>query len=434
MNARVPARVSIDTQALTDNARALHRVLAPGAQLMAVVKADGYGHGLVTAARAALAGGASWLGVAHPDSALALRDAGITAPILAWLPSPGTADLLCEVIARNVEVGAGSVDMLDVIATAARAAGRMARVHLELDTGFGRGGVIESGVTELVGHAADLAASGALEVVGAWTHLAVADEPDRPETDDQLRCFDRGCTLIERVLKERDLPALRWRHAANSAAILTRPDAHYNLVRAGIALYGYPPVSASMPDDVLDESIEDAEVRIRRRTEAGPQPQPPSPPQPRLQPKSRPEPDSQSQPQPFLRPAMTLSGELALVKRVNAGQGVSYGLTHMCDRDTVLGIVPVGYADGLHRAASGGVRVLVETAAGAICVPQIGRICMDQIVLDLGPDAAARVGDKVVLFGDGPVTADNWAQAAGTIAYEVLTSVSSRIPRETQED
>lgn len=374
----VPNRAVIDPAAITQNTRALGTLLEEQTALMAVVKADGYGHGMLTAARAAIEGGATWLGVAHPASALALARAGLDAQILCWLYEPHTAKIvLPEVLSAGVDVAVGSMDMLALVSAAAREADRRARVHLKIDTGMGRNGVLPWQVREI---GAAMREDDFIQVTAAWTHLTSADEVDDPATDQQVEIFD---SCVEAL--EDEVGPIPLQHLANSAATLTRPDLHRDIVRPGIALYGYPPV----PADIA------------------------------------------------LRPAMTLTSSLALVKEVPEGQSIGYGRIHRTSRATRLGLVPIGYADGLHRAASDRIEVLVRTESGDRRVPQVGRISMDQIVVDLGPDSTARPGDKVVLFGDAggepdapsAPTAEHWARAAGTIPYEVLTSVSGRVTR-----
>lgn len=367
----VPNRAVVDPSAITENTRAIAGTLAGHTALMAVVKADGYGHGMLTAARAALEGGATWLGVAHPASALALSRAGLDVNILTWLYEPETAKtVLPEALRAGVNVSVGSFEMVSLLSEAARQADRRARLHLKIDTGMGRNGVLPQDVRRI---AAAIQEDDYLRVGAAWTHLTSSDDPVDPATDAQVEIFDAACADLAE-----EMGPVPLQHLANSAATLTRPDLHRDIVRPGLALYGYAPV----PTDLE------------------------------------------------LRPAMSLTSRLALVKEVPEGQSVGYGRTHATSSATRLGLVPIGYADGLHRAASGRAEVLVRTAEGDLRAPQVGRISMDQIVVDLGPDSAARAGDEVVLFGAGAPSAEDWARAAGTIPYEVLTSVSGRVARE----
>lgn len=366
------AWVSIDLDAIRDNVAELVRRAAP-AQVLAVVKADAYGHGLVDSARAALAGGASWLGVAQLAEALRLREAGVTAPLLTWLFAPG-ADI-GGAIDADIEVTVGSTWSVDAVLAAARERGAPARIQVKVDTGLGRGGILTDW-PQLVARLAAAQAEGAVEVTGVWSHFAWADAPQHPTVRAQQVRFEEACEELARAGVR---PPLR--HLANSAATLTNPSAHFDLVRPGLAVYGLSPV----PD--LGDSAHFG-----------------------------------------LREAMRVTARLSLVKRAAAGQGVSYGHEHVTDRDTVLGLVPMGYADGIPRAAGGAGPVLV----GGRRLTIAGRVCMDQVVLDLGPDFAGAAGDEVVVLGraaDGEPSAQDWAQAAGTINYEIVTRMSPRLPR-----
>lgn len=366
------AWVSIDLDAIRDNVAELVRRAAP-AQVLAVVKADAYGHGLVDSARAALAGGASWLGVAQLAEALRLREAGVTAPLLTWLFAPG-ADI-GGAIDTDIEVTVGSTWSVDAVLAAARERGAPARIQVKVDTGLGRGGILTDW-PQLVARLAAAQAEGAVEVTGVWSHFAWADAPQHPTVRAQQVRFEEACEELARAGVR---PPLR--HLANSAATLTNPSAHFDLVRPGLAVYGLSPV----PD--LGDSAHFG-----------------------------------------LREAMRVTARLSLVKRAAAGQGVSYGHEHVTDRDTVLGLVPMGYADGIPRAAGGAGPVLV----GGRRLTIAGRVCMDQVVLDLGPDFAGAAGDEVVVLGraaDREPSAQDWAQAAGTINYEIVTRMSPRLPR-----
>jgi alanine racemase len=364
----------IDLDAIRANVEALRGRAANGAELMAVVKADGYGHGLIPSARAAVAGGATWLGTALLDEALALRAAGVAEPrVLAWLIGPG--EQVAEAVAADIDLSASAGWALDEIVAAARSTGRTARVHLKIDTGLGRGGATSGGWPELVAAARRAQAEGTVQVVGVWSHFAYADAPGHETIKKQAVAFDEAV----RVAEDAGLQ-LEVRHLANSAATLTAPELHYDLVRPGLAVYGLSPV----PD-------------VGGPAEFG------------------------------LRPAMTLTSGLVLVKRVPAGQGVSYGHVYVTDRETTLGLVPLGYADGIPRAGTSVGPVLAAGRRRTVA----GRVCMDQLVLDLGDDPAA-AGDQVVLFGpgdEGEPTAEDWAAATGTIAYEIITRIGPRVPR-----
>jgi alanine racemase len=367
------AEVEIDLGAIRHNVTRL--CASTSAEVMAIVKADGYGHGMLPAARAALAGGATWLGVCTLDEALELRRHGVTVPVLAWLLGPGQP--LHEGVAADIDLSAASVPLLDELVAAARRADRPGRVHLKLDTGLSRNGATPADWPALLEAAAKAQADGTIEVVGVWSHLAFADAPGHAEIDRQLAIFVEGLALAARYGI-----TPRYRHLANSAATLTRPDTHFDLVRPGIAVYGLSPLP---------------------RAAAGAD-------------------------RHGFRPAMTARAQVILTKRVPAGRGVSYRLTYRTSRETTLALVPLGYGDGVPWHASGVGPVLV---AGRVR-PIAGRVCMDQIVVDCGDDPV-EVGDVATLFGpgdDGEPTADDWAEAVGTINYEIVTRFgSARVPR-----
>ncbi|MEU5942722.1 alanine racemase [Micromonospora sp. NPDC047548] len=362
------AEVRVDLDAIRDNVARLRS--GTSSELMAVVKGDGYGHGMVPSARAALDAGADWLGVCTLDEALTLRRAGITAPVLAWLLAPGLP--LHEGVAAGVDLGAASLPQLDEMIEASRRADRPARLHLKIDTGLSRGGATVADWPTLLEAAAKAQADGLVEVVGVWSHFVYADLPGHPTIDRQLAVFHEGLAMVERAgLRP------RYRHLANSAATLTRPDTHFDLIRPGLAVYGLSPVAGERFG---------------------------------------------------LRPAMTGRARVMLTKRVPEGTGVSYGHTYTTAREANLAVVPLGYADGVPRDASNVGPVQLGGKRRTIS----GRVCMDQFVLDCGEDAVA-AGDVVTLFGsgaDGEPTADDWAEAVSTINYEIVTRFgSSRVPR-----
>jgi alanine racemase len=339
------------------------------AEVMAVVKADGYGHGLLPSARAALAGGAAWLGVAFLEEALALRAGGITAPVLSWLAAPGEG--LADGVEAGIDLSVSAPWGLAEVAAAARDTGRRARVHLKVDTGLSRGGATVADWPELLTAAAKAAAADEVEVVGVWSHFAYADAPGHPTIARQIGTFRDALEVARGVGID---PPLR--HLANSAATLTLPDAHFDLVRPGIAVYGLTPVPP--------------------RTYG-------------------------------LRPAMTLRSLVALAKRVPAGSGVSYGHVHTTERDTRLALVPLGYADGIPRDATSIGPVWIGGRRRTVT----GRVCMDQFMVDVGDDEVV-AGDEVVLFGPGrrgEPTAQDWADVLGTISYEIVSRVGVRVPR-----
>ncbi|MBE8474473.1 alanine racemase [Streptomyces justiciae] len=373
-SAPLRARAEIDLAALRANVRTL-RALAPGAALMAVVKSDAYGHGAVPCARAAVEAGAEWLGTATPEEALALRAAGIDdVRIMCWLWTPGGP--WREAVEADLDVSVSGMWALREVVDAARAVGKTARVQLKGDTGLGRNGC-QPGAdwAELVSEALRAEADGVVRITGLWSHFACADEPGHPSIAAQLSTFREMLSYAERAGVRPEV-----RHIANSPATLTLPEAHFDLVRTGVAVYGISP-----------------SPEIGSSADLG------------------------------LRPVMTLTASVALVKRVPGGHGVSYGHHYVTPGETTLGLVPVGYADGIPRHASGTGPVLVGGKWRTVA----GRVAMDQFVVDLGGDEPA-VGSEAVLFGPGDrgePTAEDWAQAAGTIAYEIVTRIGTRVPR-----
>ncbi|MFI9602960.1 alanine racemase [Streptomyces sp. NPDC052043] len=369
------ARAEIDLAAVRANVRAL-RGRVPGAAVMAVVKSDAYGHGAVPCARAAVEAGATWLGTATPEEAFALRAAGLSparARIMCWLWTPGGP--WREAIEADLDMSVSGMWALAEVREAARQAGRPARVQLKADTGLGRNGCQPADWPELVAEALRAEAEGLIRVTGLWSHFACADEPGHPSVAAQLALFRDMIAHAEQRGLRPDV-----RHIANSPAALTLPESHFDLVRAGIAVYGVSPsAELGTPADF------------------------------------------------GLRPAMTLSASLALVKHVPGGHGVSYGHHYATPGETTLGLVPVGYADGVPRHASGTGPVLVGGKWRTVA----GRVAMDQFVVDLGGDEP-EIGSEAVLFGPGDrgePTAEDWAQAAGTIAYEIVTRIGTRVPR-----
>lgn len=364
------AEVVVDLDALAHNVAVLRDRVAPAA-FMAVVKADGYGHGMIEVAAVAREAGAEWLGVATSEEGLRLRSAGDTGRVLCWLFAPG--DPYDEVVAADVDVAAYTTDALDEIAAAARATGTRARVHLKIDTGLSRGGASRDQWAALCAHARDLEQSGELLVAGVWSHLVASDEPGHPANAAQAGVFDWATKVAEQAGLDPEV-----RHLANSAAAIMAPALRHDLVRCGIALYGLDPAPGHTPDIGL-------------------------------------------------RPAMTVRGRLALVKQAAAGDGVSYGHDWSADHATTLGLVPIGYGEGVPRAASPGAEVWVAGRRR----PLRGRICMDQFVVDLEGDQPP-AGAEFVLFGpgdDGEPTAQEWAEAIGTISYEVVTRLGGRLAR-----
>jgi alanine racemase len=366
----VPFREAVvDLDAIADNVRSIVERVTP-AEVMAVVKANAYGHGAVEAARAALDGGASRLGVADLDEAFELRRAGIEAPILAWLHDPG-ADFAAA-IGSGVELGVSSIEQLERAAAAADPQAP-AVVHLKIDTGLSRNGVSEGDWPAVVARAAALEATGRLTVAGVFSHFA---NTSRDVDAAQRAAFERAlASAAEAGLR----PATR--HLASSEQAIRDPQARYDVVRIGIGMYGLTPFGDGTTC-----------------TDLG------------------------------LTPAMTLRTRVAAVRRVTAGTGASYAHIWHADRATTLALVPLGYADGIPRHASGGGAEVLLAGARR---PVVGRVAMDQFIVDVG-DAPVAVGDEVVVFGDpasGAPTADEWAEASGTIGYEIVTRIGPRVPR-----
>ncbi|MFI9099817.1 alanine racemase [Streptomyces fildesensis] len=371
-NTAMRAWAEIDLTALRANVTAL-RACAPGAGLMAVVKADAYGHGMVPCARAALEAGATWLGTATPEEALALRAAGVGGRLLCWLWTPGGP--WRAAVEADIDVTVSALWALREVCAAAREAGRTARVQLKADTGLGRNGCQPADWPELTAAARAAETDGLIKVTGIWSHFSCADEPGHPSIAAELAAFHTALAVAAAAGLDPEV-----RHMANSPGTLTLPESHFDLVRPGVALYGISPVP-----------------QVGGPADFG------------------------------LRPVMTLAARLASVKRVPGGHGVSYGHHYVTPGETTLALVPLGYADGVPRHASGSGPVLVAGKWRTVA----GRVAMDQFVVDLGGDAA-QPGDEAVLFGPGDrgePTAEDWALAAGTIAYEIVTRIGTRVPR-----
>jgi alanine racemase len=368
--------IVVDLGAIRRNVGRLRELVSPDrADVMVVVKADGYGHGIVESAGAARAAGAPWLGVATMDEALRLRDAGDTGRILSWLTVPG--DDWAGAIGRGVDVTAYSLAELDEIRGAVT--GEPARLQLKIDTGLSRGGSTEQDWPALLAAARAGEEDGVWRVTGLWSHFACSDEPDHPANQRQEAAFREALEAAGRAGLRPEV-----RHLANSAAALLRPSSRFDLVRCGIASYGLAPAPGLGPDLGLE-------------------------------------------------PAMTVTAPLALTKRVPAGAGVSYGHTWHAPVEGTLGLVPLGYGDGVPRHAGNTAEVWVAGSRR----PVRGRICMDQFMVDLGggepgPGGGPRPGDEVVLFGAGDrgePTADDWARACDTINYEIVTRMGGRLRR-----
>ncbi|MCW2829047.1 MAG: alanine racemase [Marmoricola sp.] len=369
------AQVVVDLGAVRHNVGRLRELVSEGRSegplAMVVVKADAYGHGMLPVARAARAAGADWLGVATGAEALALREAGDTGRILCWLAAPG-ADFT-RLLEAEVDVSAYSVAQLDEIVSAAHETGRVARVQLKFDTGLSRGGAPRTEWSALADAARAAEQGGFVTVTGAWSHLACSDEPEHPANKAQVAAFEEALAVVARAGL---VPEVR--HLANSAGAILLPGTRYDLVRLGIAVYGLSPA----PD-------------VRTAEEIG------------------------------LVPAMTVRGSVVLTKELAAGDGVSYGHTFVATEPLRVALVPMGYGDGIPRAASSTAQVLVGGARGRV----LGRVCMDQFVVEA---PAGEAGEDVVLFGpgtDGEPTATDWARWCGTINYEIVTRMGGRQTR-----
>jgi alanine racemase len=373
----------VDLDAIRGNVRELRRLTDPRAKLMAVVKADGYGHGACEVANAALAAGADWLGVARLHEAVRLRESGLAAPllVLGYTP-PEDAGRLVEYDLRQ---SVYSLAAAEAYAAAARRHGGTIRVHLKVDTGMGRLGLVPAAIAgvggpgpvgdELTRTAVAVARLPGLEAEGIFTHFAASDSADKAHARGQLQLF---LEVIARL--RRDGLEFAVRHAANSAAVIELPESHLDLVRPGIALYGL------RPSDEVDLS------RVR------------------------------------LTPAMALKTRIVHLKQVPAGTCVSYGMTHRTPAPTVIATIPTGYADGYRRLLSS----RGEMLAGGRRVPVVGRVCMDLTMLDVGAVPSPRVEDEVVIFGrqgDETITADDLARALGTINYEIVCDLTPRVAR-----
>ena len=395
-----PSRAVVDLAAIRHNLGVL-RAAAPDALQLATVKANAYGHGLVPVALAALEGGADWLGVAQLAEAFTLRkgldEAGVAradAPLLAWI-STSSSDFAAA-IESDIDVSVSWTWVLADICAAARQVGRPARVHVKIDTGMSRAGSTLADLPALASALRMAADEGLVDVVGAWSHMSRADDPSEAgnaSTASHVRIFEEGLA----ILADAGITP-RIRHLAATSGILWHPEAHYDMVRAGIGLYGLSPDPAVATSEQLG-----------------------------------------------LVPALELRAPLTSVKVIEEGTPVSYGGTWVAPTRRWIGLVPLGYGDGILRAVSNKARVVVHTASGPFNAPLIGRVCMDQFMVDLGPaqaspgtptarsgQAPAAPGDTAILFGSGAggeALADDWADAASTINYEIVTHLGTHIPR-----
>ena len=366
------ASAEINLSAIADNLKFIKS--KTNAQVLAVVKADAYGHGLLPVARAAQDAGADWLGTALLEEAITLRNGGITKPIIAWLTPVG--EDFKTAINLDIDLSISSTELLNEIVLAGKSVKKIPRVHIEVDTGMSRGGVGDDWQIFLK-ELSISAKNNEINIVGIWSHFARADEPDEGMNKEQLNVFeDRIKSATAAGIKAEFI------HIANSAASLTSKAAHKSIIRWGIGLYGLSPDINNLGDS---KSL-------------------------------------------YLKPAMRLKAKLHLVKAVKAGVSVGYGGTASAKSDTKLGVVTLGYADGVPRNANN----LAGVFVGGKRAPLIGRVSMDQFVVDLGINSLAKTGDEVIVFGDGSsgeYTIDEWAKASGTINYEIVTRIGPRVPR-----
>ena len=366
------ARAEINLAAIAENLKFIKSKTS--AQVLAVVKADAYGHGLINVAKAAEKAGADWLGTALLEEGIALRNGGITKPIISWLTPLG--EDFKTAINLEIDLSISSIELLNEIILVGKSINKVPRVHIEIDTGMNRGGFgDEWGL--LLPEIVRAVKTNEIKAIGIWSHFARADEPNEVMNSTQLDKFD------QKVKQLSDSGVnLEFIHIANSAAALSNKAAHKNIIRWGIGLYGLSPDVTNMGDS---KSL-------------------------------------------GLKPAMKLFAKLQLVKSVKAGQSVGYGGTAITKSDTKLGVVTLGYADGVPRNANNSAGIYVAGKRA----PIIGRVSMDQFVVDLGLDSLAKTGDEVIVFGDGSqgeYTIDEWAKACATINYEIVTRIGVRVPR-----
>ena len=366
------ASAEINLSAITQNFKSIKSRTT--ADVLAVVKADAYGHGLIPVSKALEEAGADWFGTALLEEAINLRKAGILKPIISWLTPLG--EDFKSAIDLDIDLGIPSIDLLNEVIKAASLTGKAARIHLEIDTGMSRGGVL-SEWDQLIKSVLVGVNLKQLKVIGIWSHFARADEPDELMNQEQLSLFEEKVNQA----KAAGIDA-QFIHIANSAALFTNKSSHKNIIRSGIALFGLSPDVKTIGDS----------------SSLG------------------------------LKPAMKLKAKLNLVKEVKAGSSVGYGGTAVLKSDTKLGVVALGYADGIPRSTNNLAGVFVDKKRA----PIIGRVSMDQFVVDLGITSTAKTGDEVIVFGDGSsgeYTVDEWAKAANTINYEIITRIGPRVPR-----
>lgn len=360
------ATAKVNLAAIEHNIQVLKQTA--GVPVLAVVKADGYGHGAVPVALAAKSAGADWLGVAFLDEAFELRYNNVPGPILAWLLDE--SDDFSQALDQDIDLSVSSLSILRKISDLAKQRDMNARVHIEVDTGLSRAGVA---ISEFEDFFAALLTIENIEVISIWSHLACADEPKNAANEMQQKNYEYALAI---AASHGVVPQLR--HIANSAGALVHPNLRYDMVRCGIATYGVA------PGGELSEATEFK-----------------------------------------LKAAMTVVSQIASVRKLNSGDGVSYSFKWNASKPTTVGLIPIGYADGVMRHVS---------KTGSITYrgkqfPIVGTVCMDQFVVDFG-DTEISVGEEVILFGEGGLSAHGWAQQVDAIGYELVTRLGSRVERE----
>ena len=359
--------ITIDLEVIAANYKTLKNLT--GGQVLAIVKADAFGHGMIEVSKKLESIGVDMLGTADTDEAMELRKVGIKSPIMAWLHSKNTQ--FEEAVSQDIDLGAASVATLEKIAVAATKVGKTAKVHLKVDTGLGRNGADLASWPALIQKSVELSSSGTVELVGVFSHLSGTSEKDDLE---QLRVFEEAIETATKLGA-----SFKIRHIAASLAALRYPTTRLDMIRVGAALYGIDP-----SDEVIARDY-------------------------------------------GLLPAMSVSSEVVHVKKVPAGHGVSYGYLHKTKTESTLALVPFGYTEGFPRVATG----QAEVSLNGKKYPVLARVAMDQFILDLGTDSA-EVGDEVIIIGDstkGEPSAEDLARAAGTINYEIVTKMGGRAKR-----
>jgi alanine racemase len=367
-----PTWVEIDLSAIANNTRQIQSLIGPGVRILASLKADAYGHGALKVARTVLHNGASMLGVATVSEAAPLREAGIHVPILVFGYVPHWQ--MRDAVRLGLTITLYSIESAQALARAAQAMRQTVKVHVKIDTGMGRLGIRAENIAEVLTLLHKINQLPELELEGSFTHFAIADTQDQTHVRMQLTRFQ---DILQALEKEHIRPPLV--HAANSAAILSLPESHFDMVRPGIALYGLDP----SPEVPLPANF---------------------------------------------RPALSFKTQVAQVKVIPEGESISYGGSYITDRPTCVAILPVGYADGFRRGPANWGNVLVHGQAA----PLLGRVCMDQCIIDVSHIPRVRVGDEVVLIGrqrEAQLTAEQVAQRLGTINYEVVSEILARVPR-----